>query len=130
MKPFAVLLVVAGYFTFLLLISRITSRKADSASFFIGNRKSPWYVVAFGMIGASLSGVTFISVPGWVMTSQFAYMQMVLGYLLGYMLIILILLPLYYRLNLTSIYGYLDKRFGYWSYKSGSVFFLIHRGEP
>ncbi len=127
MKPFAVLLVVAGYFTFLLLISRITSRKADSASFFIGNRKSPWYVVAFGMIGASLSGVTFISVPGWVMTSQFAYMQMVLGYLLGYMLIILILLPLYYRLNLTSIYGYLDKRFGYWSYKSGSVFFLISR---
>ncbi len=127
MKPYAVLLVVAGYFTFLLLISRLTSRKADSASFFIGNRKSPWFVVAFGMIGASLSGVTFISVPGWVMTSQFAYMQMVLGYLVGYLLIILILLPLYYRLNLISIYGYLKRRFGFWSYKTGSVFFLISR---
>ena len=91
MKPLIVILVFTGYFAFLLLISRITSRKADSASFFIGNRKSPWFIVAFGMIGASLSGVTFISVPGWVLTSEFAYMQMVLGYLIGYLLIILIL---------------------------------------
>jgi Na+/proline symporter len=127
MKPITVLMVFAGYFAFLILISRITSRKADSASFFIGNRKSPWFIVAFGMIGASLSGVTFISVPGWVISSQFAYMQMVLGYLIGYLLIILILLPLYYRLNLTSIYGYLQKRFGFWSYKTGSGFFLISR---
>ncbi len=127
MKPVVIMLVFAGYFAFLLIISRITSRKADSASFFIGNRKSPWYVVAFGMIGASLSGVTFISVPGWVMTSQFAYMQMVLGYLIGYLFIIVVLLPLYYRLNLTSIYSYLDKRFGFWSYKTGSGFFLISR---
>ena len=127
MKPLLVMLVFAGYFAFLLIISRITSRRADSASFFIGNRKSPWYVVAFGMIGASLSGVTFISVPGWVLSSEFAYMQMVLGYLIGYLLIILILLPVYYKLNLTSIYGYLDKRFGVFSYKTGSGFFLISR---
>ena len=127
MKPIFVMLVFAGYFAFLLIISRITSRKADSASFFIGNRKSPWYVVAFGMIGASLSGVTFISVPGWVLTSEFAYMQMVLGYLIGYLVIILLLLPLYYSLNLTSIYTYLNKRFGFWSYKTGSGFFLISR---
>ena len=127
MKPITVLVVFAGYFAFLILISRITSRKADSASFFIGNRRSPWFVVAFGMIGASLSGVTFISVPGWVISSQFAYMQMVLGYLIGYLLIILILLPLYYGLSLTSIYGYLEKRFGFWSYKTGSGFFLISR---
>ena len=127
MKPITVLMVFAGYFAFLLLISRITSRKADSASFFIGNRKSPWYIVAFGMIGASLSGVTFISVPGWVSTSQFAYMQMVIGYLIGYLLIIGVLLPLYYRLNLTSIYTYLQRRFGFWSYKTGSGFFLISR---
>ena len=122
-----VMLVFAGYFAFLLIISRITSRRADSASFFIGNRKSPWYVVAFGMIGASLSGVTFISVPGWVLSSEFAYMQMVLGYLIGYLLIILILLPVYYKLNLTSIYTYLGKRFGIFSYKTGSSFFLISR---
>lgn len=105
----------------------LTSRKADSKSFFIGNRKSPWFIVAFGMIGASLSGVTFISVPGWVITSNFYYMQMVLGYLLGYLVIIYVLLPLYYRLNLTSIYTYLQSRFGIFSYKTGAVFFLISR---
>ena len=112
MSPFLVLTVILIYFALILLISQLTGRHADNASFFIGNRKSPWYIVAFGMIGATLSGVTFISVPGWVGDSQFSYMQMVLGYLLGYFVIIQILLPLYYRLNLTSIYTYLEGRFG------------------
>ncbi len=115
------------YFTVLFILSWLTGRKADNASFFIGNRKSPWYVVAFGMIGASLSGVTFISVPGWVGDSQFSYMQMVLGYLLGYFFIANVLMPLHYRLNLTSIYTYLDQRFGKKSYKTGASFFLVSR---
>ncbi len=127
MKPILSVVVIAGYFLLLLMISFITSRKADSRSFFIGNRKSPWYLVAFGMIGASLSGITFISVPGWVITSKFYYMQMVLGYLLGYLVIIHVLLPIYYRLNLTSIYSYLRNRFGFFAYKTGAVFFLISR---
>ncbi|MGD2035186.1 MAG: sodium:solute symporter [Bacteroidales bacterium] len=127
MDPFAILLVILGYFTVLLFVSLVTGKKANSSSFFIGNRRSPWYIVAFGMIGASLSGITFISVPGWVLTSKFHYMQMVLGYLLGYATIVHILLPLYYRLNLTSIYVYLKSRFGNVSYKTGSVFFLISR---
>jgi Na+/proline symporter len=108
-------------------IAYFTSRGSGNAAFFTGNRSSPWYAVAYGMIGASLSGVTFISVPGWVESSQFAYMQMVLGYLLGYLVIAQVLLPLYYRLNLTSIYTYLEQRFGYWSYKTGAFFFLISR---
>ncbi|MBN1598950.1 MAG: sodium:solute symporter [Bacteroidales bacterium] len=127
MNPYKILLVILAYFSVLLLISIITSRKADSRSFFIGNRQSEWYLVAIGMIGASLSGITFISVPGWVITSKFYYMQMVLGYLLGYAAIVYILLPLYYRLNLTSIYTYLNDRFGRISYKTGAVFFLISR---
>jgi Na+/proline symporter len=127
MSPFLVLTVILLYFGVILVISQLTGRHADSASFFIGNRKSPWYIVAFGMIGATLSGVTFISVPGWVGNSQFSYMQMVLGYLLGYFIIIQVLLPLYYKLNLTSIYTYLEGRFGWWSYKTGASFFLISR---
>ena len=127
MSPFLVLTVILLYFALILVISQLTGRHADSASFFIGNRQSPWYIVAFGMIGASLSGVTFISVPGWVGDSQFSYMQMVLGYLLGYFIIIQVLLPLYYRLNLTSIYTYLEGRFGWRSYKTGASFFLISR---
>lgn len=127
MSPLLVLLVVILYFSVLLIISWLTSGKADSETFFLGKRKSPWYVVAFGMIGASLSGVTFISVPGWVEGSQFAYMQMVMGYLLGYAVIAIVLLPLYYRLKLTSIYSYLSERFGFWSYKSGAAFFLLSR---
>ena len=127
MSAFLVLSVIVVYFTIILLISQRTGRGADNASFFLGNRKSPWYIVAFGMIGASLSGVTFISVPGWVGESQFSYMQMVLGYLAGYAVIALILLPLYYRLRLTSIYTYLEGRFGIRSYKTGAVFFLISR---
>jgi len=127
MSPVLLLSVVVAYFLILILVSWITSRGADNDSFFLGNRRSPWYIVAFGMIGASLSGVTFISVPGWVGDSQFSYMQMVLGYLAGYFVIANVLMPLYYRLNLTSIYTYLDKRFGYFSYKTGASFFLISR---
>jgi SSS family solute:Na+ symporter len=127
MSPFLVLTVILLYFALILVISQLTGRHADNASFFIGNRESPWYIVAFGMIGATLSGVTFISVPGWVGDSQFSYMQMVMGYLLGYFIIIQVLLPMYYKLNLTSIYTYLEGRFGWWSYKTGASFFLISR---
>lgn len=127
MTPLAVLSLIIGYFLILMLVSQLTSRNANNASFFVGNRKSPWFVVAFGMLGASLSGVTFISVPGWVLDTDFTYMQMVLGYFLGYLVIAFVLLPLYYKMNLTSIYGYLDNRFGMSAYKTGSVFFLISR---
>jgi Na+/proline symporter len=127
MQPLYILLLIAGYFIALILISWITGKKADNATFFKANRQSPWYVVAFGMIGASLSGVTFISVPGWVEASQFSYMQVVLGYVVGYAVIGLILLPLYYRMNLTSIYSYLESRFGFYSYKTGASFFLLSR---
>ncbi|MCK7461992.1 MAG: hypothetical protein MZU84_08020 [Sphingobacterium sp.] len=111
----------------LFAVTWITSRKADNQSFFIGNKVSPWFVVAYGMIGASLSGVTFMSVPGWVKDTQFSYMVVVFGYLFGYFVIALVLLPLYYRLKLTSIYTYLDQRFGFWSYKTGAGFFIISR---
>src|SRR6056297_2952949 len=117
MTPLAVLGLILGYFLILMLVSQLTSRGANNASFFLGNRKSPWFVVAFGMLGASLSGVTFISVPGWVVDTDFTYMQMVFGYFLGYLVIAFVLLPLYYKLNLTSIYGYLDNRFGISAYK-------------
>lgn len=127
MSATLLLTVILGYFAVLIIISWFTSKKADNNSFFLGNRKSPWYVVAFGMIGASLSGVTFISVPGWVGSSQFSYMQMVLGYLVGYFIIANVLMPMYYRLNLTSIYTYLEGRFGNLSYKTGASFFLISR---
>ncbi len=119
--------VLATYFVALYLISYFTSRNADSTTFFTGNRESPWFLVAFGMIGASLSGVTFISVPGEVGNTGFAYYQVVLGYLLGYFVIAAFLMPLYYRLNLVSIYTYLEQRFGFWSYKSGALFFLLSR---
>jgi len=127
LSPVLVLFFIAAYFSFLLLISYVTTRKENNEAFFVGSHKSPWFVVAFGMIGASLSGITFISVPGWVEESQFSYFQMVLGYLPGYMLIAFVLMPMYYRLRLTSIYTYLDKRFGFWSYKTGAVYFLISR---
>ncbi|NMB51346.1 MAG: sodium:solute symporter, partial [Bacteroidales bacterium] len=115
MSPFLILSIFLLYTAILFTVTWITSRKADSQSFFIGNRKSPWFVVAYGMIGASLSGVTFMSVPGWVSETQFSYMVVVFGYLVGYAAIALILLPLYYRLKLTSIYSYLEERFGFWS---------------
>lgn len=127
MEPIWVILIIALYFGVLLIIGAYTSRNATNESFFLGNRQSPWYIVAFGMLGASLSGVTFISVPGYVGDSQFSYLQLVMGYLLGYFIVANVLLPLYYRLNLTSIYTYLDGRFGVNSYKTGAAFFLISR---
>ncbi len=125
MSPMIVLTVISLYFAVLFLISKVTSKKVDSETYFTGNRQSPWYVVAFGMIGASLSGITFISVPGEVGNSNFFYFQLVLGYLVGYLLIANILLPLYYRLKLISIYSYLGSRFGKYAHKTGSLFFLI-----
>lgn len=121
--------VLVAYFSVLVGISFITSRNADNSTFFLGERKSPWYIVSFGMIGASLSGVTFLSVPGWVgsETNQFSYMQAVFGYLIGYIVIAYVLLPIYYRMNLVSIYQYLNERFGFWSYKTGASFFLVSR---
>ncbi|MBI1221135.1 MAG: sodium:solute symporter [Bacteroidetes bacterium] len=116
-----------GYFLLLFVVSRLTSRNADNATYFTANRNSSWWLVAFGMIGASLSGVTFISVPGWVETRQFSYMQMVLGYIPGYLLIAFVLMPLYYRLKLTTIYSFLKGRFGETTYKTGSAFFLLSR---
>ena len=127
MHPGLVASIIGGYFIVLILISYLTSGKGDSKAFFTGNRQSPWYLVAFGMIGASLSGVTFISVPGWVETTGFTYMQMVMGYMVGYFVIGAVLLPLYYKLNLVSIYQYLEQRFGKFSYKTGAFFFLISR---
>ncbi|MFP4469618.1 MAG: sodium:solute symporter [Bacteroidales bacterium] len=127
MTPQLILYSFLGYTLLLFVIGYITSRKSDNESYLIGNRQSPWYVVAYGMVGASLSGVTFISVPGWVGDTQFSYMMVVIGYLLGYLVIALVLLPLYYRLRLTSIYTYLLDRFGFWSYKTGAFYFLLSR---
>ncbi len=127
MSPFIVLSIIGLYFLVLILISQLTSKGATTETFFTANRQSPWYLVAFGMIGASLSGVTFISVPGNVGKTGFAYFQVVLGYVIGYWAIIGMLMPLYYRLNVVSIYTYLGQRFGFWSHKSGAFFFLVSR---
>ncbi|WP_138434583.1 sodium:solute symporter [Winogradskyella algicola] len=127
MSPTSILILIACYFTILVLISYFTGREDSNAAFFKANKSAPWYLVAFGMIGASLSGVTFISVPGAVEAKQFGYLQVVFGYFFGYLIIAYILLPLYYKLNLTSIYTYLRDRFGKTSYKTGSVAFLISR---
>jgi len=127
MSPTSILLLIAGYFGLLILISYFTGKEDSNAAFFKANKSAPWYLVAFGMIGASLSGVTFISVPGAIEAKQFGYLQVVLGYFFGYLIIAYVLLPLYYKLNLTSIYTYLKDRFGMVSYKTGSVAFLISR---
>ncbi len=127
MAPFLILTIFLVYTAILFSVTWITARRADNQSFYIGNKISPWFVVAYGMIGASLSGVTFMSVPGWVKDTQFSYMVVVLGYLAGYFVIALVLLPLYYKLRLTSIYSYLEQRFGFWSYKTGAGFFIISR---
>jgi Na+/proline symporter len=127
MSPILILGIFLIYTLLLFAVTWFTARKADNQSFFIGNKVSPWFVVAYGMIGASLSGVTFMSLPGWVEETQFSYMVVVLGYLFGYFVIATVLLPLYYRLKLTSIYSYLDQRFGYWSYKTGAGFFILSR---
>ncbi len=127
MTPASILIIFLIYTALLFFITWLTARKATNRAFFIGNKQSPWMVVAYGMIGASLSGVTFMSVPGWVGDTQFSYMMVVLGYLFGYFAIATVLMPLYYRLNLTSIYSYLESRFGFWSYKTGAFFFLLSR---
>ncbi|WP_445736789.1 sodium:solute symporter [Mariniflexile sp.] len=127
MSAIQIILLIAAYFGVLILISYFTGKEDSNDAFFKANKSAPWYLVAFGMIGASLSGVTFISVPGWIETSQFSYMQVVLGYIVGYFVIGTVLLPLYYKLNLTSIYTYLEARFGNYSYKTGASFFLISR---
>ena len=122
-----ILLIVLAYFVVLFGISHLTSRKANNDMFYRANRKAPWYMVAFGMIGASISGVTFVSVPGMVLTSQMTYLQMCLGFIVGYLVIAFVLLPLYYRLQLTSIYTYLGQRLGNRSYQTGAWFFLLSK---
>jgi len=128
MSGFSILLIIAVYFSFLLLISYFVGRKnTDNDAFFLGNKKTPWWVVAIGMVGSSISGVSFVSVPGMVRGIDFTYMQTVLGFFVGYLIIANVLLPLYYKLNLTSIYTYLEQRFGKYSYKTGAGFFLLSR---
>ena len=122
-----ILLTVLAYFAILFAISHLTSRRADNQTFYRANRRAPWYMVAFGMIGASISGVTFVSVPGMVLTSQMTYLQMCLGFIVGYLVIAFVLLPLYYRLNLTTIYTYLGQRLGERSYLTGASFFLLSK---
>ena len=123
----AIIITVLAYFAILFGISHLTSRKANNDTFYRANRRAPWYMVAFGMIGASISGITFVSVPGMVLTSQMTYLQMCLGFIVGYLVIAFVLLPLYYRLNLTSIYTYLGQRLGKRSYKTGASFFLLSK---
>jgi len=127
MNSFLILILLLSYFVVLILISYLTSKNDSNQDFFKAGKQSPWYLVAFGMIGASLSGVTFISVPGWVEASQFSYFQVVLGYMVGYFVVAFVLLPVYYKLNLTSIYEYLFHRFGFVSHKTGAFFFFVSR---
>ena len=127
MQSSIIILVIILYFFGLFIVSSLTTGNNDNSTFFSANKESPWYLVAFGMVGASLSGITFISVPGDVGTSQFTYFQVVLGYLFGYFVVALLLLPIYYKLNLTSIYEYLKIRFGKVSHKTGAFFFFISR---
>ncbi|RAJ95929.1 SSS family transporter [Larkinella arboricola] len=127
MNPNIALTILIAYFAMLIVVSWYTARGADTNTFFTANRQTPWYLVAFAMIGTSLSGVTFISVPGAVGGKAFSYFQVILGNIVGYYVIATVLMPLYYRMNLISIYGYLEKRFGFWSYKTGAGFFLLAR---
>tara|TARA_B100000902_G_scaffold129800_1_gene128854 strand:+ start:14306 stop:15736 length:1431 start_codon:yes stop_codon:yes gene_type:complete len=127
MSSTTILTVIIIYFSLLFIISYLTGKNDSNSTFFLGDRNSPWYIVAYGMIGTTLSGITFISVPGWVGNSQFSYMEMVFGFFFGYFIISRVLLPLYYKLELTSIYTYLKDRFGNSSYKTGSAFFLLSR---
>ncbi len=127
MQPIHIILLIAGYFGVLMLISYFTGKEDTNEIFFQASKKSPWYVVAFGMVGASLSGVTFISVPGWIEGSEFSYLQVVFGYLVGYFVVAFVLMPIYYRLNVISIYQYLEQRFGVVSYKTGAFYFFVSR---
>ena len=126
-SPFFILCLIIGYFLVLVGIAYVTGREDSNESFFKANRNSPWYLVAFGMVGASLSGVTFISVPGWIKDSQFTYFQVVMGYLVGYFVVAYVLLPVYYKNNVTSIYEYLNSRLGQNSHRAGAFFFFISR---
>ena len=127
MSATQILILIAAYFGVLLLISYFTGKNDNNDDFFKAGKQSPWYLVAFGMVGASLSGVTFISVPGWIEGSQFSYFQVVLGYMVGYFVVAFVLLPIYYKLNVTSIYEYLLQRFGVVSHKTGAFFFFVSR---
>lgn len=127
MTPWIVLITISCYFALLFVISWITGRKTDNAGFFTGNRKTPWYMATLAMIGASISGVTFISVPGAVLNGGYAYMQMVLGFFVGSLLVAWVLIPMFYRMNLMSIYGYLEQRFGLASYRTGAWFFFVSK---
>ena len=127
MTELLTILIIVLYFTFLFLISKWTKGNEDNDTFFLGKRSSPWYIVAYGMVGVSLSGITFLSVPGWVKTQEFYYMQMVLGFVPGYIFVAYILMPIYYKMKVYSIYEYLKDRFGYFSHKSGAFFFFLSR---
>ena len=122
-----VLITVILYFAVLLLLSHLVGKRGGNAAFFNGNRQSPWPLVAFGMIGASISGLTFIGVPGWVMSIDMTYLQMCLGFIVGYIVVAFVLLPLYYKMRLTSIYTYLEHRFGQTSYRTGASFFILSK---
>ena len=122
-----VLLTFVLYLLFLFFITWLTRRRSSNAEFFLAGRTSPWWVVAIGMLGDSISGVTFVSVPGMVGSADMSYMQLVLGFFLGYLIVSYVLLPLYYKLRLVSIYSYLEQRFGRWSYRTGALFFLISK---
>ena len=122
-----ILITVFTYFLLLMLLSRLTSRRSDNETFYRGNRQSPWYMVAFGMVGASISGVTFISVPGMVLLSDMNYLQTCLGFILGYFAVAFVLLPVYYKLNLTTIYSFLLQRLGLRAYLTGASFFLLSK---
>ncbi|MDE5642600.1 MAG: sodium:solute symporter [Muribaculaceae bacterium] len=125
--PVTIILTIAGYFGLLMAVSAIASRGSDNSTFFTGNRRVPWFVVAFAMMGASISGVTFISVPGMVAEKGYSYLQMVLGFIVGYLLIAFVLVPMFYRRNMISIYGYLEERFGSGSYRTGAWFFFVSK---
>ena len=127
MSAFYIILTTALYFLLLFVVSRKAGGAGDNDTFFRGNRRSPWWAVAFGMIGASLSGVSFVSVPGMVRDVDMTYMQMCVGFFFGYLVVAFVLLPLYYKLNLTSIYTYLDVRFGKTAYRTGASFFLLSK---
>ena len=127
MSATQIIILIAAYFGLLMLISYFTGKNDTNADFFKAGKKSPWYIVSFGMVGASLSGVTFISVPGWIEGSQFSYFQVVLGYMFGYFVVAFVLMPIYYKLNVTSIYEYLLQRFGVVSHKTGAFFFFVSR---
>ena len=127
MTPAAVILTVAVYIAVLFVVAYLSGRKADNAGFFTGNRRTPWYMAALAMIGAAISGVTFISVPGSVAADSFSYMQMVLGFTVGQMVVAFVLIPLFYKMKVVSLYEYLDDRFGVSSHRTGAWFFFISK---